>query len=70
MSDPRLSKYTSIRHFRQRNFHKMRIIYDILENFLSQMSYFSPFFLPKDHIQENFRHCNENKMAKCFSSEV
>ena len=39
-----------------------------------KMSYFSPFLLPKDHIQEKFHHYFYNffhkTLAQCISSEV
>ena len=39
-----------------------------------KMSYFSPFLLPKDHIQEKFHHYIlsffHKTLAQCISSEV
>ena len=57
LSDPRLFKYTWIRHFLEyQSFNMMGRIHDIWDNFWPQMSYFSLFHLPKDHIQEKFHH--------------
>ena len=39
-----------------------------------KMSYFSPFFLPKDHIQDKFHHYFyhffQKTLAQCIASEV
>ena len=38
------------------NLNKRGRIHDIWDHFCPKMSYFSPFLLPKDHIQEKFHH--------------